>query len=63
MFIKLTLRHNGENWVDDYFANPAHIVDMHRQRNNVTCLKFVDGSEIYVAETPAEIMQLMGAEQ
>lgn len=61
MFIKLTLRCNGENWVDDYFVAPVHIVDMHRQKNNVTCLKFVDGSEIYVAETPIEIMRLIGA--
>lgn len=58
MFIKLTLSHNQHDY---YVANLNHIVDMHRQKDDRTCITLVNGNEIYVAETPLEIMRLIGA--
>ncbi len=60
MFIKLTLSHNQAEY---YVANLNHIVDMHQQKDNRTCISFVNGNEAYVTETPIEIMRLIGAAQ
>lgn len=57
MFIKLTLSHNRTEY---YVANLNHIVDMHQQKDDRTCITLVNGNEIYVAETPIEIMRLVG---
>lgn len=57
MFIKLTLSYNQQDY---YVANHNHIVDMHRQKDDRTCITLVNGNEVYVAETPIEIMRLVG---
>ena len=57
MFIKLTLSHNQTEY---YVANLNHIVDMHQQKDDRTCITLVNGNEVYVTETPIEIMRLVG---
>lgn len=56
MFIKLTLSHNKQEY---YALSIYHVIDMHRQKDDRTCIRLVDGSDIYVDETPLEIMQLL----
>lgn len=58
MFIKLTLSHNQHDY---YAVNFQHIIDVHHQKDKRTCVKLIDGSEVYVTETPLEIMRLIGA--
>lgn len=56
MFIKLTPSNNKQ----DYYAlSIYHVVDMHRQKDERTCIRLIDGSDVYVDEAPTEIMQLL----
>lgn len=56
MFVKLTLSHNQQDY---YVLNIYHVVDMHRQKDDRTCIRLLDGSDIYVDETPTEIVRLL----